>query len=88
MATVLLLSLFAAGRFKAQDGRAFVVAIALWAVIRFGVAFVWRDPTILGPLRAGQLIALGMAVVSLLLLPSLRGAPSVVVKRAVEDADP
>jgi phosphatidylglycerol:prolipoprotein diacylglycerol transferase len=80
LAGAVLVILFVTGRFHAQDGRAFLAALSGWGVVRLGVAFVWRDPTILGPLRAAQLIALAVAAGSLLLLlawPRLVGRPVV-----------
>ena len=42
-------------------------AIGLWAVARFLVAFTWRDPTVLGPLRMEHVLDLGLlALVGLL----------------------
>ena len=41
----------------APDGRVFLLAVGLWAIVRFAVAFTWRDPLVLGPLRAEQVIA-------------------------------
>jgi prolipoprotein diacylglyceryltransferase len=55
---VVVLVLHAAGVFKARDGRAFFVALGLWAVIRFLVAFTWRDASVAGPLRADQLLSI------------------------------
>jgi hypothetical protein len=52
-----------------RDGAAFFVAIGLWALSRFVVAFTWRDPIVAGPLRAEQvmlLILVGLAVVGLI----------------------
>lgn len=48
-----------------RDGGAFFAAIGLWALARFVVAFTWRDPGVVGPLSAEQvmllvLIALGL----------------------------
>jgi len=51
-----------------RDGAAMFVALGLWAVVRFVVAFTWRDPPLLGPLRAEQvltLVVLAVAVVGL-----------------------
>ena len=62
---LLLVLLLAAGRFAARDGRLFLVAVALWALARAAVAATWRDPEVLGPLRAGQLLALLLAFLSL-----------------------
>jgi phosphatidylglycerol---prolipoprotein diacylglyceryl transferase len=38
-----------------RDGAALYVALGLWAVARFLVAFTWRDPAALGPFSAEQL---------------------------------
>ena len=63
-----LLGLIAAGwllgAFGSRDGRAFAVALGGWAVVRFGVAATWRDPTVLGPLRAEQLIDIGIVAIA------------------------
>ncbi len=53
--------LLVTGRFRARDGRAFLVALGLWAVGRFVVAFTWRDGPVLGPIRADQLVSLAIA---------------------------
>ena len=42
-----------------RDGAAMFAAIGLWAIARFVVAFTWRDPAALGPLRMEQLLDLG-----------------------------
>jgi prolipoprotein diacylglyceryltransferase len=64
-----LLGLIAAawllGAFRSRDGRAFAVALGGWAVVRFGVAATWRDPALLGPFRAEQLIDLGIMAIAL-----------------------
>lgn len=56
-------AILAGGGFRALDGRAFALAIGLWAAARFVVAFTWRDAEVLGPLRAEHLLAaaLGLA---------------------------
>ena len=36
-----------------RDGAALFVALGLWAIARFLVAFTWRDPAVLGPLAHG-----------------------------------
>jgi phosphatidylglycerol:prolipoprotein diacylglycerol transferase len=48
------------GRLDRPDGRAFVAALAMWTVARFVVAFTWRDPEVVGPLRADQVISLAI----------------------------
>jgi prolipoprotein diacylglyceryltransferase len=65
LALLLLLLLPAVRR---RDGRGFLVAIAGWSVIRLAVASTWRDPVVLGPFRAEQLIALGVLIGSIVLL--------------------
>jgi prolipoprotein diacylglyceryltransferase len=44
-----------------RDGRAYLVAIAGWALVRAGVSVTWRDPVVLGPFPAGGVIALVLA---------------------------
>jgi phosphatidylglycerol:prolipoprotein diacylglycerol transferase len=60
LALLLLLALLGLGAFRARNGSAFFVGLGLWALGRFAVTFTWRDDAILGPLRAGGFIALGV----------------------------
>jgi prolipoprotein diacylglyceryltransferase len=53
------------GAFRSRDARAFAVALGGWAVVRFGVAATWRDPAVLGPLRAEQLLDLGIIAIAI-----------------------
>jgi phosphatidylglycerol:prolipoprotein diacylglycerol transferase len=46
--------------FRRRDGSALLVGIALWAIGRAAVAASWRDAAVLGPLKAEQLIVLGV----------------------------
>jgi phosphatidylglycerol---prolipoprotein diacylglyceryl transferase len=39
-----------------RDGGALFVALGLWAVARFCVAFTWRDPALVGPLSVEQVL--------------------------------
>lgn len=57
---LLAAGLLGTGRLPQPDGRAFLTALGAWAVARFAVAFTWRDPVVLGPLRADQLISVGI----------------------------
>jgi len=50
---------------RRADGRLFAVAIALWALARAAVATTWRDPAVLGPFGAEQLLTLGLAAIML-----------------------
>jgi phosphatidylglycerol:prolipoprotein diacylglycerol transferase len=86
IALVLLLVLLALGGFRARDGSAFFVGLGLWAIGRFIVTFTWRDEAILGPLRAGGLIAIGVAVWALLGLALARWAAARVRYQAHEVA--
>ena len=47
-----------------RDGAAMFAALGLWAIARFLVAFTWRDPAVLGPLRMEQLLDLGLLAVA------------------------
>lgn len=61
-----------------HDGRLFLIGLGLWALARAVVSSTWRDPPVVGPLRAEQVIdlviAAGVAVVALVLGRSARGA--------------
>ena len=58
--TLLLLAAMAAmvtmPAIRRPDGRAFLVALAGWCLVRLLVAATWRDPVVVGPLRAEQAI--------------------------------
>jgi phosphatidylglycerol:prolipoprotein diacylglycerol transferase len=58
-----------------RDGAALFVALGLWAVARFVVAFTWRDPAVAGPLRMEQLLAIGVFLVALIGLLERSRAP-------------
>jgi hypothetical protein len=47
---------------RRPDGRAFLEAVGLWALIRAMVASTWRDPVVAGPFRVEQLIDLAIFV--------------------------
>ena len=57
---IILVALVAFRRFTRSSGTMFLVALELWAVARFLVAFTWRDSAVLGPLTVDQLISLGI----------------------------
>jgi phosphatidylglycerol:prolipoprotein diacylglycerol transferase len=61
----------ALGGFRAHDGRSFVVALAGWAGVRLAVAGTWRDPVVLGPLRAEQVIDLALIGLATLIFAGL-----------------
>ena len=76
---VLLIGL--AAPLRRRDGRLFLIALGLWALARATVAATWRDPVVLGPLRAEQVIDLMVAAGSLLLA-------SMIVLRGDDDGSP
>jgi phosphatidylglycerol:prolipoprotein diacylglycerol transferase len=47
---------------RRADGRLFLLALAGWSVGRAIVASTWRDPVVIGPLRAEQAIDLVVAI--------------------------
>jgi phosphatidylglycerol:prolipoprotein diacylglycerol transferase len=76
---VALALVVAAGAFGRRDGRLYLVAIGAWLVVRLLVATTWRDPAVVGPLVADQVISLVMlAVVALGLVTTGRilGSPA------------
>ena len=64
------------GAFDRRDGGAWLAAVASLALVRAVVALTWRDATVVGPLRAEQLIALavlaGSVLTAALVLPRAR----------------
>lgn len=52
---------------RRADGRLFLLALAGWALGRAIVSSTWRDPTVVGSLRAEQLIDVAVALGSLVL---------------------
>ena len=50
---------------RRADGRLFAVGLAAWALGRALVAATWRDDTVLGPLKAEQLVCLGVAAIAI-----------------------
>lgn len=68
-----------------RDGAALFAALGLWAVARFVVAFTWRDPADIGPLRVDQLLDLGVLLVAIAgLLERRRGPLKAPADRRVE----
>ena len=47
-----------------RDGAAMFAALGLWAIARFLVAFTWRDPAAVGPLRMEQLLDIGLLAIA------------------------
>jgi len=67
-----LLAASALGAFRRADGTAWLVGVAGWAAARTFVASIWRDAPVLGPLVAGQLLAIALFAGSLGLVVALR----------------
>ena len=64
---------------RRPDARAFLVALAGLAAIRFVVAWTWRDPASIGPVRTEQVIDLVVLVGSVVVL-------AVIATRGTDDA--
>ncbi len=78
---VFVLSALFLGAFGRRDGRLFVVGLAAWAVARFIVAFSWRDPAVVGPLRMDQLLSVVIVIGCLL---ALAFAPAIAARRSAD----
>ena len=76
---VLVMGVLMVPGLRRPDGRAFLAAIGMWAIARLIVAATWRDPVVVGPFRAAQLIAIGIVIgclLGFLLLIALEGRRS------------
>ena len=62
----LVMVLLAVPGLRRPDGRAFLLALGLWAIGRAIVAGTWRDPIVAGPFRAEQIIDIAIVVCSLI----------------------
>ena len=62
----LVMVLLAVPGLRRPDGRAFLLALGLWAIGRAVVAGTWRDPIVAGPFRAEQIIDIAIVVCSLI----------------------
>ena len=50
---------------RVPGGRAFAIALGAWAAVRFTVAATWRDPAVLGPLKAEQVLDLAIVALAI-----------------------
>lgn len=64
LAVAVVALVVAIGGFRARDGSAFFVALAVWAVGRAIVSASWRDEPVIGRLPAGGIVAIGVAMVA------------------------
>lgn len=91
LATVLAVGLawffMAVGVFRRRNGAAFFMAVGIWAVARALVATTWRDPAVIGPLSAAQLIALGIALACALLVAGFVAAAAIQRARSGDQGD-
>lgn len=78
---VLVMAVLAVPGLRRPDGRSFLIALGLWAIVRMVAASTWRDPVVVGTLNGGQAVALLVLLVSLsgivVLLMRERPRPSV-----------
>ena len=65
---LVLLTLLTLGRSSAARAGVFLLGIALWAIARAIVASTWRNPAVVGSLNMGQVLAIAVAAVMLVLL--------------------
>jgi phosphatidylglycerol:prolipoprotein diacylglycerol transferase len=70
-----------------RDGAAMYAALGLWALVRLGVAGTWRDPVVMGPLRADQLLSILVLVVALAGMVERSRAPRIVAELDLERED-
>lgn len=69
-------------------GAALFVALGLWALARFVVAFTWRDPAALGPLRVDQALLVVVAAAAVAgVIERVRSAPRDAIEPARTDLD-
>ena len=77
---------------RRADGRLFLVAAACWAAGRAVVASTWRDPVVVGPLRAEQaidvVVAVGSVALAVVLMVIHRGGEIAAPGPAVEAGVP
>ncbi len=66
------------GPFRAGDGRRFLAALSGWAIVRFVVAFTWRDGAVLGSLRLEQVLDLGLLVAAIAGLVAVTRRPATI----------
>jgi phosphatidylglycerol:prolipoprotein diacylglycerol transferase len=59
---VVLMGVLAVPGLRRPDGRAFLLAVGLWAIVRAIVASTWRDPATVGGLNTEQVMCLVIAV--------------------------
>ncbi len=71
---VVLAALLGRGATGQATGRLFLAGVAAWAAGRLAVGFTWRDPPVLGPLRAEQLLTLALVAGWVWLFAVLPGA--------------
>lgn len=64
-----------ASRVARGNGVVLFLALGLWAAARFVVAFVWRDPVELGPLRVDQVLSLLVVALAVIGLAERSRAP-------------
>jgi phosphatidylglycerol---prolipoprotein diacylglyceryl transferase len=88
LAVIALAAIAPFGVIARRDGAALFAAVGLWAIVRFLVAFTWRDPVVAGPLRFEQVLDIGLVVIAAIGLFERARAP---VRSGLErqrEADP
>lgn len=70
------------------NGTALFLALGLWAAARFAIAFVWRDPIEIGPLRVDQVLSLLVLALALIGVVERSRAPVLTNGWAAGDLQP
>ncbi|HEY2916763.1 MAG TPA: prolipoprotein diacylglyceryl transferase family protein [Candidatus Limnocylindrales bacterium] len=86
-----IVGLIAAGRLGVLargNGGALYLALGLWALARFVVAFTWRDPVAIGPLRIDQVLSLLVVALAAIGLVERSRAPILTEGWATGEAQP
>jgi prolipoprotein diacylglyceryltransferase len=65
---VIVTLLLIGGAFPVRDGRPFLLGVAAWAIARAVVSLTWRDQQLLGPANVGTILAIAIAIGSLVVL--------------------
>ncbi len=66
------------GLFRSGDGRRFLLVLGGWAIVRFVVAFTWRDAVVLAGLRLEQLFDLALLAFAIIGLVALSRRPDTI----------
>jgi prolipoprotein diacylglyceryl transferase len=75
-----LLALVILGVFRSGDSRRYLLALGGWAIVRFCVAFTWRDAVVLAGLRLEQLFDLSLLAFAIIGLVVVSRRPATIAE--------